>query len=172
MKIEIKSISGDVLFEFQKENNTQRDTILEAIKQKVDLNSADLRHANLRNADLSRANLSRANLSRANLSYANLSRANLSYANLGSADLRYADLSYANLTDTFISPTSKWLVTIKNDIIKIGCKEKSIEDWDKWFSGTEEFSTERGTKEFAKIQAHYESIRAYVLFMKNFIESE
>jgi len=208
IKIQIKSIYGGVLFEFEKENNTQRETILEAIKQNANLSSADLsyadlsyadlsyanlssanlRSANLRSANLSSANLSSADLSYADLSYANLSSAdlssahlrsanlrsanlsyaNLSYANLRSADLSYANLSSADLIDTFIGPTSKWCVGMKNDLIKIGCKEKSIEDWDIWFAGTEEYSTKRGTKEFAMIQAHYESVKAYVLFMKNF----
>ena len=47
-KIEIKSIFGDVLFEYSKENNTIRDTIIEAVN----------RGANLRDAYLSGAYLS------------------------------------------------------------------------------------------------------------------
>ena len=42
VKIQIKSVFGDVLFEFEKENNTIKDTLLEAIKQGADLRSADL----------------------------------------------------------------------------------------------------------------------------------
>jgi len=56
-KIQIKSLWGSVLFEFEKEDNTIKDTLIEAVK--------------------SEANLSRANLSEANLSEANLSRAYL-----------------------------------------------------------------------------------------------
>ncbi len=76
IKIEIKHwVTGVVLFEYEKEDNTLRETILEAIKS-----SANLRYADLRSADLRYANLSSANLSYANLRYADLSSANLSYA--------------------------------------------------------------------------------------------
>ena len=50
--IEIKSIYGYVLFAFEKEDNTLRDSVLEAIKS-----GANLRSANLRNADLSGATI-------------------------------------------------------------------------------------------------------------------
>ena len=88
IKIEIKSIYGKVLFSWESENNTQRETILEAIKQNADLRYADLHYADLRSADLRHANLHSANLS----------NADLSYANLHSADLHSADLSYADLS--------------------------------------------------------------------------
>ena len=52
VKIQIKSVFGNVLFEFKKENNTIKDTLLEAIKQGANLRSADLRSANLYGADL------------------------------------------------------------------------------------------------------------------------
>lgn len=44
-KIEIKSTFGDLIFEYEKENNTIKDTLLEAIK-----NGANLRYANLNGA--------------------------------------------------------------------------------------------------------------------------
>ena len=90
-KIEIKSIFGNLLFEFEKENNSVKDTLLEAIKS-----DANLRYANLRYANLRYANLRYANLSDANLSDADLSDADLSDANLSGANLRYANLSGAN----------------------------------------------------------------------------
>lgn len=46
-KIEIKSISGQVLFEYEKENNTIKDTLEEAVR-----NGAYLRGADLGGADL------------------------------------------------------------------------------------------------------------------------
>ena len=79
-KIEIKSIFGKLLFEFECENNTIKKTVEKAIENSADLSYADLQSADLRSADLS---------------YANLSYANLRYADLRSADLSYADLSYA-----------------------------------------------------------------------------
>ena len=46
-KIEIESIFGDILFEFEKKNNTIKDTLVEAVKR-----GADLCGANLGGADL------------------------------------------------------------------------------------------------------------------------
>ena len=66
-KIEIKhDLTGDVLFEFEKENNTLRDTVIEAIRCFANLSFADLRSADLRYANLRYANLRSANLSFAN----------------------------------------------------------------------------------------------------------
>jgi len=50
--IQIKSIFGKLLFEFEKEDNTIKETMLEAIKQYADLRYANLQSANLRSADL------------------------------------------------------------------------------------------------------------------------
>ena len=74
-KIEIRSVFGRVLFEFEKENNTVKDTLMEAIKGGADLRGADLHDANLSSADLRGADLRDANLSGADLSSANLSSA-------------------------------------------------------------------------------------------------
>ena len=52
IKIQIKSIFGNVLFELEKENNTIRDTLAEAINKGANLYGADLRSANLYGADL------------------------------------------------------------------------------------------------------------------------
>jgi len=98
-KIKIKHwLTGSVLFEFEKENNTVKDTVVEAVKQKADLSSADLRSANLSSANLSSADLSYADLRSADLRSADLRSANLSSANLRSADLRSADLRSADLS--------------------------------------------------------------------------
>ena len=43
----------------------------------------------------------------------------------------------------FYNPTAK--------IINIGCVSLSVDEWDNWFSGTREFQTKRGTKEFENI---------------------
>ena len=78
IKIDIKSVFGDVLFSFEKENNTIKDTLEEA---------------NLAGANLRGANLKGDNLADANLEGANLEGANLSGANLAGADLEGADYS-------------------------------------------------------------------------------
>src|SRR5574344_808535 len=91
-KIEIKSVFGSVLFELEKEDNTIKDTIIEAVKR-----GANLRCADLRCADLGCANLRCADLGGANLGWANLGCADLGCANLGCADLGCADLGWAKL---------------------------------------------------------------------------
>jgi uncharacterized protein YjbI with pentapeptide repeats len=103
MKIEIKSISGKVLFEYDCEDNTIRKTLEQAIKNSADLRFADLRSTDLSSADLSSADLRFANLSSADLSSADLSSADLRFADLRSADLRYAKLSFANLSSADLS---------------------------------------------------------------------
>src|SRR5574344_1450058 len=66
-KIEIKSVFGSVLFELEKEDNTIKDTIIEAVKRGANLRCADLRCADLGGADLGCANLRCADLGGANL---------------------------------------------------------------------------------------------------------
>ena len=96
-KIEIKSIFGNVLFEFEKENNSVKDTLIEAVKR-----GAYLRGANLGGANLGDANLGGANLGGANLGGANLGGAYLRGAYLGDANLRGANLGGANLGGAYL----------------------------------------------------------------------
>ncbi len=90
--IQIKSIFGKLLFELEKEGNTVKHTVEEAVKQ-----GANLYGANLIRADLDGARLVGANLDGANLIKANLYGANLDGANLDGADLDGANLIKANL---------------------------------------------------------------------------
>ena len=57
IKIEIKSIFGDVLFTHKCVDNTIAKTVKKAVKSSADLRFADLRYADLSSADLSYANL-------------------------------------------------------------------------------------------------------------------
>ena len=58
IKLRIKSRwTGSVLFEYEKENNTIKDTLIAAVKSGADLRGADLRGADLRGAYLSGADL-------------------------------------------------------------------------------------------------------------------
>jgi hypothetical protein len=108
----------------------------------------------------------RANLEGANLEGANLAGANLAGANLARANLEDANLEGANLEDTYLPIYCKWRVTYKLDgSISIGCKAKSIAQWDKWFAGTEEFETKRDSDEFKRIRANYLAVRAYCVAM-------
>ena len=149
IKIEIKSVFGKVLFALEKENNTIKDTLEEAVRNNVNLEYANLEYANLRNANLRNANLRNANLEDVNLEYANL---------------RNANLENAKNKETAILPIfCKWSYGIKGDLIKIGCVEKTIEQWDLWFDSEEEYSTSRNTKDFKQIQAVYNALKAYYL---------
>ena len=87
-KITIKSIFGKILFEFEKEENSIKETVIEAIKNRANLRSADLRGADLWGVNLRGVNLRDANLRDANLQGANLRDANLWDANLRGADLK------------------------------------------------------------------------------------
>jgi uncharacterized protein YjbI with pentapeptide repeats len=104
-KLQIKSVFGSVLFEFEKEDNSIKDTLIEAIKQRTNLSRADLSRTNLSRTNISGTNLSGTNLSRANLSRADLSRTDLSRANLSRADLSRTNLSRADLSGTNLSGT-------------------------------------------------------------------
>ena len=112
-KIEIKDTNGNVIFIYEKENNTIKDTIEEAVKNGVSLANADLKDTDLRGANLSGANLSHADISNTNLRGADLRYAILECANfkcailsdaiLYCADLKCADLKCANLIDANLS---------------------------------------------------------------------
>jgi hypothetical protein len=97
IKIQIKSIYGNVLFELEKENNTVKETVQEAVNQNANLRDADLCDADLRDADLCDADLRDADLRNANLRDADLRDADLRNANLRNANLRNANLRNANL---------------------------------------------------------------------------
>lgn len=99
IKIEIKNRwTGDILYELEKEDNTIKDTLKEAVKSDANLSDANLSEANLRGADLRCTDLSGADLRGADLRCADLNGADLSDANLNGADLSGADLSGANLS--------------------------------------------------------------------------
>jgi len=98
IKIEIKSwINGSILFEYEKENNTIKDTLIEAVSNKKILQGADLRGADLRGADLRGAYLQGAYLQGAYLQGAYLRGADLRGVDLQGADLQGVDLQGADL---------------------------------------------------------------------------
>ena len=143
----------------------------------VDLRGANLRGAKLRGANLTGANLTGANLTGANLtgadltsvdlSSADLSGADLSGAKLSGAKLRHVDLSGSDTTNTRLPIYSKWDFSIENDSLNIGCKTKTFSEWKKWFEESEEeFSTERNTEDFNRIQAMFYAYEAYYNFLK------
>ena len=105
IKLEIKNRwTGYVLFEYEKENNTLKDTVEQAVREGADLRGADLEGADLEGADLRGANLRGADLERADLRGAYLEGADLRGANLEGANLRGA---YIYLDDNEIDTQNK-----------------------------------------------------------------
>ena len=45
--------------------------------------------------------------------------------------------------------------------VKIGCKEKTIENWVEWFEGNEVFETQRDTLEFNRIKGMFFAFKSY-----------
>ena len=181
MKITIKNIFENVLFEHTCENNTLLKTLKEALKEDIDLNyvnlsgvkwsntdlsGADLNGTDLNGADLRYTDLSGADLNGADLSGAKLSNAKLSNADLNGAKLRYANLIGSDTTNTRLPIYSKWDFSIENDSLNIGCKTKTFSEWKEWFEKSEEeFSTERNTEDFKRIQAMFYAYEAYYNFL-------
>ena len=97
IKIQIKSIWGSILFEYEKEDNTILQTLIAAIKEGAYLEGANLKGANLKGANLYGAYLEGANLEGANLEGAYLKGAYLYGAYLKGANLYGAYLEGANL---------------------------------------------------------------------------
>ena len=119
--IQIKSLSGSVIFEHTAENNTVKITVEEAVKKNVnlaladlydadldcaDLDCANLRGANLRGANLRNTSLKKADLAGAYLAWANLEGADLNFAFLKCADLNESGLEEANLNGAYLDRAS------------------------------------------------------------------
>ena len=101
-RIEIKSIFGSLLFEYETEDNTIKKTMEEAVKSGAYLVDAYLVGAYLGGAYLGDANLRDAYLGDANLRGANLVGANLRGAYLGDAYLGGANLGGAYLGGAYL----------------------------------------------------------------------
>jgi len=160
------------------EANFYKANLRNANLEEANFYKANLRNANLRNANLEEANFSNANLEEANLRNANLEEANFSNANLRNANFYNANLEEANLRNANLSIYCKWVVSYKiisnsekvtiNELdinliqIEIGCKSKTIKEWDLWFASQDEYSTNRDTFEFRQIQGMYNAYKSYL----------
>ncbi len=103
MKIEIKTLLGSVLFEYDCESNTIAKTLMKAVENKKDLTGVDLRGVNLTGAYLRGADLTGADLTGADLRGAYLRGADLRGADLTGADLRGAYLRGAYLRGAYLT---------------------------------------------------------------------
>ena len=145
-KIEIKTIWGEVIFTYEKDNNTVKDTVVEAVKHGANLYGANLYGANLYGANLRGAYLGGAYLRGAYLGGADLRGAYLGGANLGGANLYGANLRGADLgeewgkleknTDVFIAgPLGSrndyitFFHTDKGIFVRCGCFNGTIDEF-------------------------------------------
>ena len=104
IKLQIKNRwTGNILFEYEKEDNTIRQTIEKAVEAGADLTGAYLTGADLTGADLTGAYLKGAYLKGADLTGADLTGAYLTGADLKGADLTGAYLKGADLTGACLS---------------------------------------------------------------------
>ena len=101
MKIQIKSIYGNLLFEG--DFPSLADCLVAAVKSRANLADAYLAGANLARANLADANLADAYLAGANLADANLAGAYLARADLADAYLARADLAGAYLAGAYLA---------------------------------------------------------------------
>ena len=109
IKIQINSIYESVLFEYEKENNTLKETVIEALKK----------GANLRDADLTGADLTGANLTGANLRDANGEKITIKKAIVFTGFYKY-------LLIPIISEDN-------SELVKMGCYTRTVKDWEKDF---------------------------------------
>jgi hypothetical protein len=120
-KIEIKSYFGRLLFEFEKENNTVKDTVIEAVKTGADLRGADLTDADLRGADLRDADLRGADLTGAYLTGAYLTGADGNKIKIKRA-IVFSGL-YKYVVIPFISEGNE-------KYVKMGCYTRKLSEWE------------------------------------------
>ena len=110
---------------FENGKKTLEGTLLDALKEGVDLRGAYLSDADLRGADLRGAYLSDADLRGADLRGADLSDADLRGAYLRDADLRGADLRGAYLSDADLNKMKT--LTIKCDrLLEIDAQKSQV----------------------------------------------
>ena len=150
VKFEIKNRwTGSVLFEYEKENNTLKDTVEKAVEEDAYLGGAKLEGADLEGAKLRGANLEGADLEGAYLGGAKLEGADLEGADLEGAYIYISDreIDVANtvknfeeknnikITDTYINKNiilTRWSCFWKYGLIicdwEIQEKEESVKE--------------------------------------------
>ena len=133
------------------------------------LDRASLVGASLDRASLVGASLVGASLVGASLVGASLDGASLDGARLDRARLDGASLDGASLDRARLPIWCRWCVSYSIEpsvVVHIGCKSKSVEDWDAWFAGAGEFDTPRDSEDFRRIRANYLAVKAYLIAMQ------
>lgn len=165
-KIQIKSIYGSILFEYEKENNTVKETLVEAVKRNADLTGAYLIDTDLRFACLRGAYLIGSDLRNTDLRNTDLRFAYLRGADLTGSDLRFAELTSAGENKITIKKATVFTglydylvlpIIDENDIkwVKMGCFLRTVEDWDKNFwNNDKEFPNDGSIKSKSRLFAY------------------
>lgn len=97
--IQLRDTRGKIIFEYEKVDNTIKDTLEEAAKQRVNLSHVNLPKVNLRGLDLARKEIG-VDLSHANFSGSDMTFSRLQNAYLTNTKFIYTNLSYASLHGT------------------------------------------------------------------------
>ena len=158
----------------------------------LDLRGVDLWNANLKQCDFSGVDFTGANLSRTALADCDFTGAKLTGVNLymavafntkfiscdlsgayfNSAVLSSAIFIGADLSGTFLEGYPHELgppreidirESEKDGKIRIGCKAKTMKNWDKFFKSKSVIETPRGTPKFQRIEDSYKCVRRHLL---------
>ena len=163
IKLSIKNrFTGSVLFEYEKEDNTIKETLLEALKQGCDLQGAYLRGCDLQGCDLQGAYLQGAYLRGCNLQGCNLRGAYLQGCNLRGAYLQGVQIKtaivFTGLYEYIVIP----YITEENiKRVKMGCYDRSLEDWEADFwNNNNEFPNNGSVKSNLRLMA-FETAKAW-----------
>jgi hypothetical protein len=155
--IQIKSIFGKLLFEFEKEDNSVKLALIEAVKQGADLQGADLRGADLRGAYLQGADLRGAYLRGADLQGADLRGAYLQGVKIKTAVV-FTGL-YDYIVIPFISETGE-------KYVKMGCYTRLLSEWENDFwNNPNEFPNDGSMKSNLRLFA-FETAKKWLELIK------
>ena len=142
IKIEIKNrFTGNVLFTYESENNTIKETLVKSVEQGADLQGAHLWGADLRDADLQGADLRGADLQGAHLRGAYLQGEKISKAIVFTGLYKYIVIPY---------------ITESGDKrVKMGCHDRTVEEWDSNFwNNNDEFPNDNSLKSNLRMMAY------------------
>jgi uncharacterized protein YjbI with pentapeptide repeats len=150
VKLSIKNrFTGSIIFEYEKENNTIKETVLEAVKQ-----GADLRGAYLQGADLQGADLQGAYLQGAYLRGAYLRGVKIKAAAVFTGLYTYIVIPY---------------ITEENETrVKMGCHDRSLKEWEENFwNNNSEFPNDGSLKSNMRLMAFEVAKKWIELTIKN-----
>ena len=189
IKLQIKNrFTDSILFEYESEKNTIKETVVNAVKSGANLCGADLYDADLRDANLCGADLRGANLCGADLRGADLYDANLRGAYLRGADLRGANLGDAYLRGAYLRGADLGKGKVKTFAVftgiyqytaipyiletgecrvKMGCHDRSVAEWDADFwNNNDEFPNNGSVKSNLRVIA-YDTAKKWIELNKN-----